>query len=173
MIDASIGENPGGDRGGESGADEVAIATTRAPQSFRHGSGVAIIVDADRWSIRFRYFGGQREVTPAWKIRRINHHACARIERAWSADPYTGDRTLNVRLEFRRGNDRVNGGDHRSQTSDRILGNHRHTHLMSDFAPRLHTARGHFRAANVHADEVLFCHSNQASVKMRAMRLHH
>src|SRR5258708_31142642 len=150
MIDASIETNPGADPGAESGADDVAIATTRAPQSFRHGSGVAIIVDADRWSIRFRYFGGQREVTPAWKIRRINHHACARIERASSADPYTGDRTLNVRLEFPRCNDRVNGGDQRSQTRAARLGNHRHTHLMSDFAPRLPQARGHFRASNIH-----------------------
>src|SRR5258708_38281431 len=101
MIDASIETNPGADPGAESGADDVAIATTRAPQRFRHGSGVAIIVAAARWSIRFRYFGGQREVTPAWKVRRLNHHACARSERAWNADPYTGYQTLNVLLAFR------------------------------------------------------------------------
>jgi hypothetical protein len=92
VINVAIEYNAGANSGADGGAENVSIATPAPHKRFRQGSGVAIVVDANRQSIGFRYLGCQRKIAPAWKIRRVDDDAGSRIERAGRADPDAGNR---------------------------------------------------------------------------------
>ena len=133
VIDAAIEHNPGADPSADRGAENVSITSARTPQGFCQCRGIAVIVDSNRQTISFRYSVGQREIAPARQVRRINHDAGPRIERARSADPDAGDSSPGFRVAGRRA-DRVDRGSHSSQTGGCICCRHRHSSLVSDFA---------------------------------------
>ncbi len=149
MIDVLVENNSGADPGAQRGVEHVAKSHARAPDRFRQRRGIRIIIDLCADVKDPLHFRGQRKISPARNVRRIQHHSGARIERPRRANPYSCKPGTSVGPRRKH---RLNGILDRREARRRIFTRaHRHTRLQQNRALRIHQADGNFRPANIHA----------------------
>src|SRR5579863_1149221 len=86
VIDASIEHNAGSDSGAERGVENVVVAALGSPDGFGEGCGVCVVVDFHGHAVNLADARGQGKISPAGKIRGIEHDSGFGIERPGGAD---------------------------------------------------------------------------------------
>src|SRR5580765_2803493 len=103
VINAAIQHNATSDPGADRGIKDVAKSAGGTPARFRQSSSIGIVIHSNWHAISRGDLVGQREISPAGKIRRIQNDTGFRIERSGSADSYA------VNARCRRGGYRIDG----------------------------------------------------------------
>src|SRR5262249_2957115 len=84
--DFSIENDSSADAGAYCGEENIPITVARSPEIFREASGVCVVVEFHCGGKVLCDCAGQRIVTPAGHVRRIDDDPGPRIERAGSTD---------------------------------------------------------------------------------------
>src|SRR5580698_2126041 len=145
--------------GADGGVENVMKATSRAPYGLSQSRRVGIVLYLYGHVIDLRYFGREREITPARNIRRINHNASVRIQRSGRADANSPNQGTCFSVL---GKEDIDRRYHGRETFARFaVRYHGSASLRLDCALAVHQTGSYFRASDIHANHesiVSFCH---------------
>src|SRR5579859_8279688 len=87
MINSAFEDDARSNAGSNRGIEDIAEAASRAPPGFRQGGGVGVIIDFHRHAIFGRDSLGQRKISPARQVGRIQDNPSFWIEGTRGANP--------------------------------------------------------------------------------------
>src|SRR5579864_4989463 len=97
MINSAVEDDARSNPSANGGIENVPKAAGRAPASFSQGGGVRVIVDFHRHAIFGRDFVGERKISPARQVGRIQDNPSFWIEGTRGADPDALNRRVRLR----------------------------------------------------------------------------
>src|SRR5579864_393112 len=128
VIDGAIEDDAGSDPGTDRCVEDVTEAVSSSPKGLSQCPGIRVIVDFHRYAVFRADFLGEWKISPAWKVRRIEHDPARRIKRPRGTDADTLDLS-------RGGQQRIDRADYGIESSLwRAICDHRRSFLSENLA---------------------------------------